>query len=175
MAKIQVIAVTERMISYWKEPQKIDVSKNLSLIVDVYHKKGVESILGIVTTAEESKKLIDNAKKVNREIYGDRCKFNDDYNDKDAVYITYGTMTFEVDNVVRDITCFKEAEKINICGYRASDLAIIAERYKLAKIDNKLLSDNNKAYIDGYNKAHKEIQNSFDKIIGRIGGANEKN
>lgn len=173
MAKIQVIAVTERMISYWKEPQKIDVSKDLSLIVDVYHTKGVESILGFVTTAEESKKLINNAKKVNREIYGDRCKFNDDFNDKDAVYITYGTMTFEVDNVVGDVSCFKEAEKINICGYRASDLVIIAERYKLAKIDNELLADNNKAYIDGYNKAHEEIQKSIDNIVGSFGKEKE--
>lgn len=172
MAKIQVIAITERMISYRKEPQRIDINKNLSLVVDVYQRIAVENLLDFVTTAEESKRLIDKAKETNREIYGDRCQFNDDCNDKDAVYITYGTATFEVDNI-GDVSCFKEAEKINICGYRASDLVIIAERYKLAKINNELLADNNKAYIDGYNKAHEEIQKSIDNIIGSFGKEKE--
>lgn len=87
------------------------------------------------------------------------------------------TTSFDIDlsKIDFSLTCLKEAENIYICGYRASDLVIIAERYKLAKIDNELLSDNNKAYIDGYNKAHEEIQKSIDNIVGSFGDANEKN
>lgn len=175
MAKIQVIAVTERIVYFQKEPQEIHIKDGLYLNVEIYNKTTLERILGVVATAEESKEFIDYAKKVNREAYGDRCRFNGDYNDKDAVYITYGTRTYDVKEVnnLGDITCLKEAENIYICGYRASDLVIIAERYKLAKIDNELLSDNNKAYIDGYNKAHEEIQKSIDNIVGSFGKEKE--
>lgn len=90
------------------------------------------------------------------------------------VYIN-DPITLEVDlsKIDFSLTCLKEAENIYICGYRASDLVIIAERYKLAKIDNKLLADNNKAYIDGYNKAHEEIQKSIDNIVGSFGKEKE--
>lgn len=178
MAKIQVIAVKERIVYFRKEPQEIHIKDGLYLNVEVYNKSTVERILGVVATAEESKAIIDYAKKVNREAYGDRCKFDfENYNDKDSVYVTYGTRTYDVEKVISlsDIENLKDAEKINICGYRASDLVVIACRYQLENIDNELLADNNKAYIDGYNKAHEEIQKSLDNIVGSIGDANEKN
>lgn len=175
MAKIQVIAVTERIVYYRKEPEEIHIRDGLYLNVEVYNKSTVERVLGVVATAEESRAIIDYAKKVNLEAYGDRCKFDDDYKDKDAVYISYETRTYDVEKIVNigDISCLKDAEKFLICGYRASDLVIMACRYQLDNIDNELLTDNNKAYIDGYNKAHEEIQKSIDNIIGSFGKEKE--
>lgn len=70
--------------------------------------------------------------------------------------------------------CYKDMSNITICGYRASDLVIFAERMRsperVADIDNDLLKDNNKAFIDGYNKAHQEIQEQIDRICNNIGG-----
>jgi len=86
------------------------------------------------------------------------------------------TTSFEVDlsKIDFSLTCLKDAENISICGYRASDLVIFAERMRsperVADIDNDLLMDNNKAYIDGYNKAHQEIQEQIDRICKNIGG-----
>lgn len=170
MAKIQAIAVNERIVYFRKEPEEIHIKDGLYLNVEVYNKYTVERVLGVVATAEESKAIIDYAKKVNLEAYGDKCKFAfENYKDKDSVYITYGTRTYDVEKIVNigDISCLKDAEKFLICGYRASDLVIMACRYQLDNIDNELLTDNNKAYIDGYNKAHEEIQAQLDNIIAR--------
>lgn len=91
---------------------------------------------------------------------------------KDIPYSEVISLINSVESI--DFNCYKDMANITICGYRASDLVIFAERMRsperVADIDNDILMDNNKAYIDGYNKAHQEIQEQIDRICKNIGG-----
>lgn len=74
-----------------------------------------------------------------------------------------------------DIMDFDDIKNLFICGYPARELVMLATRLRRSvKLENIVFSDNNKAFMDGYNAAREDFNRAIEESIKRMFADPEK-